>query len=92
MPVLKRDEIKMAKPSDSPSFEFDDDSLNPFLIQLALNSNSVPITLQEDNHPAGFNTSRMGHNGRTTKVRDIVKMSNSVIAQAIDAENNSLQN
>jgi hypothetical protein len=66
MLVLKRDEIKMAKPSDSPPFDFDDDSLNPFLIQLAMNSNSVPVTLQEDNHPLGFNTSRIGNNGRTS--------------------------
>ena len=66
MPVLKREEIKLAQPSDSPSFDFDDDSLNPFLIQLVMNGNSVPVTLQEDNQPVSLNTNRIGRNGRTT--------------------------
>jgi len=64
MPVLKREVIKMADSTDSPPFDLDDESLNPFLIQLALGGNPAPATIQEDNHPAGFNTSRTGPSGR----------------------------
>lgn len=48
MPVLKREEIKLAQPSESPPFDFDEDSLNPFLIQLVMNGGTVPVPKQED--------------------------------------------
>jgi len=60
MPVLKREVIKMADSNDSPPFDLDDESLNPFLIQLALSGNPVPATIQEDNHSAGFRSNRAG--------------------------------
>lgn len=60
----------MAPTSDNPYFDFDDDSLNPFLIQLGINGNPVPVTLQEDNRPVGAKTSRVGRNGKTTQVRE----------------------
>jgi len=64
MPILKREVIKMANPIDSLPFDLDDELLNPFLIQLAMNGDPNPAAIKEDDHPASFHSSGRKRSGR----------------------------